>query len=837
MKRPKKSYLIILVTGAIALLGLWFAWNGAQPALQAQDSEPAQPDEAKAAGEHAHTNKLVDETSPYLLQHAHNPVDWYPWGEEAFEKAKREGKPVFLSVGYSTCYWCHVMEKESFEDEEVAEILNEHYVAIKVDREERPDVDKQFMLATQLMTRRGGWPNSVWLTPEGKPWMAGTYFPKPQFMNALNQMAGAWDNRRDDVLAQAEQLASAIERAGSETAAEDVELTDELIDGAAKQLANRFDSQQGGFGRAPKFPPHGTLGLLVRQYRDTGDESLLTPITETLDAMWLGGMHDHIGGGFHRYSTDREWLLPHFEKMLYDNAQLMRAFTDGLLIAENELYRRAVADIYGWLEREMTSPEGGFYSAIDSGEVDKEGEAYVWPLEEVKEVLGEEDGALFAEIYNLEPEGNFREEATGERPGTNIPHLDKPLTEIAEEREQDPKAFRARIEAMREKLLARRQTWERPHKDDKILTSWNGLMIGALAYAGRQLNEPRYTAAATRAADFILDKMMKDGTLLRTYREGEAKQRGFLDDYAYFGRALVELHRATGDARWLNQAEKLAAAVLDDFQDSENGGFFFTTQSHDDMILRSKGLEGGGNIPNASGVAVQFLLELSRLTGKDRYAEAVKTTLESMAGAMQSSPFSNESLLVAAAGFLRGPHEEPGAAPAAGDEMPAADAKADASSVSISAYASRLRVRPGASLNVAVLIDIEEGWHLYGKNPEADFLIPTTISLESPGALSGGEIVSPEPHTKIDPILKQKVSSYTGRIRFDLPVSINTDTESGEKTLKLNVKTQACDASRCLPPETTTLEIPLEIDPNAPDRTRHPDIFTGPAPTDAKPNP
>ena len=548
--------------------------------------------------------------------------------------------------------------------------------------------------------------------------------------------------------------------------------------------------------------------------------------------MWLGGMHDHIGGGFHRYSTDMRWLVPHFEKMLYDNAQLMRNYTDGFLVARHARYRDAVEDIFAWVKREMTSPQGAFYSAIDSGEVGKEGEAYIWHTDQVGKVLGAEDGALFAELYNFEERGNFVEESTGGRSGANIPHLTKPVEETARARGADLKAFAARIARLREKLLAERQTWPQPHKDDKVLTSWNGLMIGALAHAGRQLDEPRYTAAAVRAADFILRTLMRDGVLLRTYRDGEAKLPGYLDDYAYLAQGLIELHRATGEARWLDQADRLATALVRDFQDKEGGGFFFTAAYHENLIMRSKSLGGGGNVPDANGVAARMLLDLAGLTGKSGYRAAAQRTLESLAGLMERSPFSTEHLLLAAASFLcQSPATVAKPAPAAtiaaasGPAPASPDVSKRADAVTIQAFASRLSVEPGGSLRVAVAIDIDDGWHLYGENPEAGFLIPTTVAVESAGRFTVGEIKIPAAHRAMDPILKQMLNTYTGRVWFHVPVAVSTDAMPGAVTLTLDVKTQACDASRCLQPQTTTLRIPLQIDPDAPAETRHPVVF------------
>jgi len=801
--RPKLFLAFALL---VLLLGGWYVTR--TPTTTEDNSALA----ATAMAEPGEANRLIHEKSPYLLQHAYNPVDWYPWGEEAFAKAKRENKPIFLSIGYSTCYWCHVMEKESFEDEEVAKLINEHYVAIKVDREERPDIDKQYMLATQLVTGRGGWPNSLWLTSDGQPWMAGTYFPKEQFMSALTQLADVWETRRSEVDQQAADLTKSITAAGSAPAPLGVELTPKLLEYATAQLVQRFDAQHGGFGGAPKFPPHGSLQLLIRHYRDTGDTKLLLPITQTLDAMWLGGMHDHIGGGFHRYSTDAQWLLPHFEKMIYDNAQLMRNYTDGYLLVQDTRYRDAVEDIFRWVQREMTSPQGAYYSAIDSGEVDREGEIYVWRQSQIEDVLGPDDAALFATIYNIEPDGNFTEQRTGERTGENIPHLIVPLESIAQLRQVDPVEFATRIARMRDQLLARRLTWPQPHQDDKVLTSWNGLMIGSLAYAGRQLDEPRYTAAAAQAADFILRTMLRDGVLLRSYRDGEAKLPGYLDDYAYLAQGLIELHRATGEKRWLDAADQLAIALIEDFQDQENGGFFFTTAQHENLLMRSKNLGGGGNLPDANGVAAEVLLNLASLSDRPTYLSAARSTLTAMAGLMQQNPFSTEHLLIATAELL---HNSTSAVTTVDQntEDSSPDITQRAGPVTISAYASHLTVKPGETLHVAVALDIDEGWHLYGQNPDADFLETTTVRIEPSALFVAGQSKSPKPHRKFDTVLKQTLNTYSGRIEFRVPVIVNSDAQAGTTTLNLVVKTQACDANRCLSPETTLLRIPVQIHP------------------------
>jgi uncharacterized protein len=603
-----------------------------------------------------YSNKLIEETSPYLLQHAHNPVNWYAWGDEAIEKAKREDKPIFLSIGYSTCYWCHAMEKESFEDEDVAKILNEHFIAIKVDREERPDIDELYMLATQVLTGRGGWPNSVWLMPDLRPWMAGAYFPKEQLITILNAVDDIWKNRRPEVEQQADKLTQLVQQAEDVASQQGdaIEPIDQrLIDNAIAQYEQSFDTDFGGFNGAPKFPPHGGLRVLIYEYRRTHNENLLRMITGTLDSIWFGGIHDHIGGGFHRYSTDDVWLVPHFEKMLYDNAQLMRAYTDGYLLSNATHYRRAVEDIFGWLQKEMFSPEGGFYTALDAGEFGKEGEAYLWRYEEIVEVLGGKDASLFAEVYNLSQDGNFTEDRTGTKPGTNIIYLKESTWDIAKTRGENPEQFTAMIADLRARLLVKRDSRKQPHKDDKIVTGLNGLMVGSLAYAGRQLNEPRYIQAAINAAEFILNNLVDSKKhLLRTYREGRAKVTAFLDDYAYLAEGLLELYEATGDKHRLQQSQQLADIILDEFEDKRNGGFFFSGESVRNLLIRSKNISEGGNVPAACSIAVVVFIKLGRLTGQKKYEEPAKRTLESVYGLLSRSPLSLSSGIYAAAIYM-----------------------------------------------------------------------------------------------------------------------------------------------------------------------------------------
>ncbi len=786
-------------------------WSCAEPEASPSESGPA------------HTNRLIDESSPYLQQHAHNPVDWFPWGDAAFEKARREDKPIFLSVGYSTCYWCHVMEKESFEDEEVAKILNEHYVAIKVDREERPDVDKHYMLATQLLTGRGGWPNSVWLTPEGEPWMAGTYFPKPRFMAALNELAEVWEDRRDAVDRQARQIAARMEQVGGLPSGGAVEPSMQVVAEAADQIEARFDEDNAGFGPAPKFPPHGTLRLLLALSESEDAAAVPESVTRTLDAMWLGGMRDHVGGGFHRYSTDAEWLLPHFEKMLYDNAQLMLNYAAAAAATGEPRYRRAVADIYRWLQREMTDPAGGFYSAIDSGEVGEEGAFYLWTMAELEEVLEPDDAELFADSYGFEKRGNFEEESTGKRTGENIPHMDAPIASVAEAYDRDPEILRKQLAAMRARLLEVRQERPFPHKDDKVLTSWNGLMIEALAYAGRVLDEPEYTRAAENAADFILNTMWTGDGLLRSYRGGKAHQPAFLDDHAYLAAGLLELYAATGEERWLRAARRIGDVLLAEFNDPEEGGFYLARESESTPFARSKALQGGGNIPDPNGTAARVLLALGERTGDARYTEAAAETLQAFAGLASGNLFAKESVLLA---MLRAERPANNSDQSGGsgtqaidtDEPPEPDgAVADnATSEREGPVALRLSTpkstyAPGDEIPVRLRLTIDEGWHLYGENPELDFLVPVQLQPVRMPRFEIGEVKAPKTKEKQDPILKETVHSFEGEIEYTLPYRVREDAKSAPALIAIKVTIQACDATRCLPPRTVNLRLPVEI--------------------------
>ena len=557
-------------------------------------------------------NRLIFETSPYLLQHARNPVDWHPWGEEALARARAEHKPIFLSVGYSACHWCHVMERESFENEEIAALLNRHFIPVKVDREERPDLDDLYMLVTQLMTGRGGWPNSVWLLPDGRPWYAGTYFPPedrgPQlgFKHLLIRLAEIWATRRTDVEEQARQLTEAIaQHAASPAASESVSQND-LLEQALNTWRDGYDLRYGGFGDAPKFPPHAALDLLLDLATARGDASLMSLATGTLDAIAQGGIRDHIGGGFHRYSTDARWLLPHFEKMLYDNAQLACAFTRAHSLTRRPEYADAARTTLDWIAREMRGPEGGFYSALDADSDGKEGQFYVWRREEIMEVLGPEQGSLFCARYNIHAAGNYRDEATGRETGQNIPHL----TEWIPAGEAD------RLNAARARLLACRNQRVRPGLDDKRLTGWNGLAIKAFAEAAVVFGHTPYLEFAQCATRFLLRHLVVDGELKRVWRAGRAQVPAFLEDYAGLVAGLLQVYRADGSAEWLRAARDWSGQMLERFQDPETGRFYPTGTRNERLLARLPDVFDQA-MPSSTSMAIAALVELAALVGDE----------------------------------------------------------------------------------------------------------------------------------------------------------------------------------------------------------------------------
>ncbi|HJU91514.1 MAG TPA: thioredoxin domain-containing protein, partial [Pyrinomonadaceae bacterium] len=593
------------------------------------------------------TNQLIHETSPYLLQHADNPVEWYPWGEEAFEKARRENKPVLLSIGYSACHWCHVMAHESFENEDIAKLMNQLFVNIKVDREERPDLDQIYMNAVQMMTHHGGWPMTVFLTPDAVPFYGGTYFPPqdrynmPGFPRVLISVSEAYRERQDDIRETGASLINELRRL-SERSGSDQPVEKELLDAAYTGIARSYDSINGGFGGAPKFPPAMTLEFLLRTHARTGNREALEMVKHTCKQMAHGGMYDQLGGGFHRYSTDAKWLVPHFEKMLYDNALLSRLYLHYFQVSEEPQARQTAEGILDYVLREMTHPSGGFYSTQDADSEGHEGKFFVWDIEEIRSTLGERDAELFSSYYDITPSGNFE--------GKNIPNVTRSLERVAEQNAVSVSELEKSLDESRRKLFELRETRIKPDRDEKILTAWNGLMMASFAEAGVILGRSDYTDAARRNAEFVLSNLREDGSLLRTWKDGIAKFNGYLEDYSFLIEGLVTLFETTGEFRWLEEAQALTERMIEEFWDNEGGGFFFTGKSHEDLIVRSKDYFDNAT-PSGNSVAAMALLRLAILTGKENYRNLAIAILRELGDSARRYP-SGFGYALSAADFL-----------------------------------------------------------------------------------------------------------------------------------------------------------------------------------------
>jgi uncharacterized protein YyaL (SSP411 family) len=594
-------------------------------------------------------NRLIHEKSPYLLQHAHNPVRWFPWGDEAFREAEELDKPVFLSIGYSTCHWCHVMEEESFEDEEVARLLDRFFVAVKVDREERPDVDAYYMNICQLLTGSGGWPLTVFLTPEKRPFFAGTYIPKetrfgkPGLKDILTRVGEAWRAGRHGLLEAAARIAAAAEPDNG--GVQEEHISDSILEAGFRQLAGQYDDLYGGFGGAPKFPAPHQLSFLLRYARRARSAQAQLMAEKTLRAMRLGGIFDHLGFGFHRYSTDARWLVPHFEKMLYDQALLGIAYTEAFWATKNPEYRRTVEEIMTYVLRDMTSDAGGFFSAEDADSEGVEGKSYLWQEPEIRRILSPEQAEFALQVFDVRPQGNFSE-PQGRPSGKNVLYLRRPPEDLAAELVIGPEDFSARLSALRASLLAAREKRPRPLKDTKILTDWNGLMIAALATAARVLGRDEYGQAAKKAAKFIRRKMVVKGRLHHRMSDGEVKIPGFLDDFAFLIWGLLELYEWEFDASFLEWALRLTDDLRDDFWDETAGGFFSTSEIFRELPARRREVADGA-VPSGNSVMLGNLLRLSRLTGRTTLEEMAWKLVSAFGGRVARYPASHTQFLCA----------------------------------------------------------------------------------------------------------------------------------------------------------------------------------------------
>ena len=590
--------------------------------------------------EKQYVNRLAKESSPYLLQHKNNPVDWYPWGDEAFQKALELNRPIFLSIGYSTCHWCHVMEEESFEDEQVAQLLNDNFISIKVDREERPEIDHLYMTVCQAMTGKGGWPLTIIMTPDKYPFFAGTYFPKkgrmgrPGMIELLPAISDAWVNKKDELIQSANQIKKYLIDSNNKELGD--QLNQLILTNTNSQFIDRYDKTHGGFGTKPKFPSPHNLIYLLRYHNMSGDKTSLLMVEKTLQEMRLGGIFDHVGFGFHRYSTDTEWILPHFEKMLYDQAMLTLAYTEAYQITNNQLYKDTAEEILYYVQRDMTDKRGGFYSAEDADSEGEEGLFYLWTIDEIKNILSNEESELLINTYGLNKEGNYDDEATGNRTEKNILYLKEPINNIE---------LKNRLNQIIKKLYQARKKRIHPLKDDKILTDWNGLMIAAYAKAGDVFNSDDYIQQAEKSAQFILKNLTdNNGRLLKRYRNGNAGVDAHLDDYAFFIWGLLELYEATFNATYLAEALQLSNIMVDEFWDVTNGGFFLGGEKSEKLIVRAKtGYDGA--MPSGNSVAAMNCSKLNRITGETKWAEISDKIFITFSNEIQQTPSGYASMV------------------------------------------------------------------------------------------------------------------------------------------------------------------------------------------------
>lgn len=764
-------------------------------------------------------NHLARETSPYLLLHAHNPVDWYPWGDEAFAKAKKEQKLVFLSIGYSSCYWCHVMERESFANDEVARILNDAFVCIKVDREERPDVDAIYLAALQVQGKSGGWPLSMFLTPDGKPIVGGTYWPREDreimgntargFKSILKIVNEDWKTNRQALEEFAGKVADAVQQSlahpGPPVGVRKLEKG--LVLESVDVIKAEYDEQCGGFGskdrgfRGPKFPRPTGLDLLLWHNAQTRDPQALRIVTHTLERMALGGIYDQVGGGFHRYSTDREWKVPHFEKMLYDNAQLVSTYSHLLQVAKQPWHRRVIDETLAFVAREMTAPAGGFYSALDAETDAEEGKYYVWTAAEVDQTLSPSDAKLVKQAYGMDAGPNFENKA-------NVLLWPKPPADVAKDLGLSEVQLFERLQPAQAKLLAARGKRSRPLLDTKILTGWNGLMIAGYADAAMACGKAEYLQTAVKAADFILKNLRDDqGRLLRTYvgmGEGkrQAKLNACLEDYAYLVRGLLTLHDATQAARWLDEAQKLTDAMLERFEDKQDGGFFFTSHDHEKLFARSKD-QYDGVTPSANSVAALNLVRLAQKTKLPKYRSAAERTLKAFAPGLLVNPGNLTAMAQAVGEWMAWEERNPG--PAAGEPKD----KKPTDAVEITAQAEPTQPGADGMQVVTVTLAIAKGWHVYANAPGIAELIPTTVEVNAAVKPAMVKVAYPEGQDYRSPALDKSARVYQDKVTIKIQVVRGMkDGQIDQSPLDVSVRYQACDDKACQLPRTVTVRIP-----------------------------
>lgn len=713
-------------------------------------------------------NHLVNEASPYLRQHAYNPINWYPWGKEAFEKARKEDKPILLSVGYATCHWCHVMARESFEDKDIAEVINLNFVAIKVDRERRPDVDETYMLATQLITEAGGWPNNVFMTPDLKPFFGGTYFPPEQFKSLLVQVALLWRQERKGLEADAQRLAATIDQIMT-SRVEAAELTPETLNKAVSEILDSYDAVNGGFMKQPKFPQESILLFLLRMAEKDGNEKLLKVVTHTLDNMLNGGLQDHVGGGFHRYAVDSKWRVPHFEKMLYTQALITQALLRAHMLSGKTRYAHAARRTLDYVLDDMTSPQGGFYSARDADSGGEEGTFYVWSEEQIEKALGKEDAGFAKKAFGVTFEGNYEN-------STTILHFPAMVDQLSKQLGMDEAAFTLRIDKIRTTLNKVRQSREAPFRDEKLLSAWNGMMITAFAEAAQVLDEERYRDAAIKAGTFIWENMRDGKGLKRAYFEGKAVLEGQQEDHAYMALAYIALHDLTGEKKWLERAETLTDEMVKRFRDDKAGDYYMTASAG--TFGKAKARADAGT-PSGNAVALEVFAKLSQRSRKPDHRLRGEALLAAISGVATGDVPSNAYTLYAADLLLRG---------AAGPRQFMAKGTVDARAI-LDAGKSELTVR----------LKMTPGWHVNSDKPLEEFFTPTVLKVEGAG---DAKVLYPQAVKRKLGFHDKELALYEGSV--DIKVALP---KGLALPIKANLRLQACSDEVCLEPQNTILTL------------------------------
>ena len=791
---PSASTRVIVVTLILAVLPTTYADDPPNVIQSAalkqslQEALTAKGPNYKPRTEHLHAdgsphyiNRLIMEDSPYLLQHAHNPVDWYAWGPKAFTKARKENKPIFLSIGYSTCHWCHVMERESFEDVEVAAFLNKHFVSIKLDRERRPGIDNVYMMAVQMLTGRGGWPMSSFLDPQGRTFSGGTYYPRDIFLNLLQQIEKAWRENRAGLEEHAKKIADLVANV-TRSADAAGEVDDDAVQKAVTRLRSSHDDQRGGLGPAPKFPNEPRYLLLLDEALRSDDDAIRNLIRFDLHAMARGGIYDQVGGGFHRYSTDADWLVPHFEKMLYNQAQLSRMYAQAWRLTGDAGLARIAHQILDYVLRDMSASEGGFYSATDADSPGGEGLFFLWTEEQIRTALSPEDAELAIDLYGVTEGGNFE--------GSNILNLPVSLTEFATQYDMSLSDLLVRVASIRAGLYANRAKRVHPDRDEKIVTAWNGMMIVALAEVAEVLHEPRYQTAAIQAAEFLWENSHRDNDeLWRVRLDGRSSVPAVQEDYAWLADGFIHLYDTTQDPRWLERAKKLVATMDRLFWDDKDGGYFMNTNVEGVFTMARPKSSTDGAVPSGNAVALHVLAKLAQRTGDEAYRRTANALLAAFALSVNTSPTVYSYMLCGAQLLANG---------AAGPLQ----------------YAARGAVKVYAQVQANTLVvdlTIRPGWHIQSHKPLQKELIPTVVGLEKavPGWRAGA-LSYPPPILKTLGFQSEQLALYEGQVRITMDLQ-QIDSAVAGPLIPVALRVQACDESVCLPPERRILQVSANV--------------------------